>query len=214
MERVRVIPVDDHPVVLHGLRAILTADPMIQIVDEATTQGEALRKTAHLQPDIVMLPVRLGGTRSGIELGRALDDVASTRVVFFTSFARPIDIQVATLAGASAVVSKSASARDIVETVHRVARGEAGLVLTAGSHRPRPAPELIDSEGLSEREQEILDLVLDGLTNAAIAERVCVEMSTIKTHMRNILRKLGAGNRRDLLSEAPVTTRPRAPSVR
>lgn len=212
-KRVRVIPVDDHPVVLHGLRAILAADPLIQVVDEATTSGEALRKATHLQPDIVMLPVRLGGTRSGIELGRALDDVGSTRVVFFTSFARPIDIQVATLAGASALVSKSASADGIVETVRRVARGEQGLVLTTGSHRPRPAPELVD-EGLSEREQEILGLVLDGLTNAAIAERVCVEMSTIKTHMRNILRKLGVGNRRDLLSEGPLTSPERAPTAR
>lgn len=205
-KRVRVIPVDDHPVVLHGLRAILAVDPMIQVVDEATTSGEALSKATRLEPDIVMLPVRLGGTRSGIELGRALDHIGSTRVVFFTSFARPIDIQVATLAGASALVSKSASPGDIVETVHRVARGEMGLVLTPGSHHPLSAPGLVDGEGLSEREQEILELVLDGLTNAAIAERVCVEMSTIKTHMRNILRKLGVGSRRDLLAEGPLTT--------
>ena len=125
--------------------------------------------------------------------------MGSTRVVVFTAFARPIDIQMAALAGASALVSKSASAGAIVDTIHRVAKGERGLVLTPGSQQGhvRPAPR--DAEDLSEREQEILDLALDGFTNAAIAERACVELSTVKTHMRHILRKLGVGNRRELL---------------
>lgn len=193
------MPVDDHPVVLHGLRAILTADPAIRIIDEATTHAEALRKTARHEPDVVMLPIRLGGTRSGIELSRALDSVGTARVVVFTAYSRPIDIQVATLAGASALVSKSAPAQAIINTVHRVARGERGLVLDPGRSRSEVASDLLAAEGLSEREQEILGLVLDGLTNAAIADRLYLELSTIKTHMRHILRKLGVGSRRDLL---------------
>lgn len=195
--RIRVLPVEDHPVVLHGLRGIFAQDPAIEMVGEAMTGPEAIRETARLRPDVVTVPIRLGGTRSGIELSRAIHDVGSSRVVVFTSFTRPVDVQVATLAGASAVVSKSEHPDAFLETIHQVFSGERPLSRRLWTRAP--GSELLDQGELSPREQEILGLVLEGLTNAAIGQRLTIEMSTVKTHMRSILRKLGACSRRELL---------------
>lgn len=190
---------DDHPVVVRGLRAICAEDPAVEIIGEASTGQEALCKTRTLRPEVVVLPIRLGGTRSGVELSRAIEDIGKTRVIVFTSFARPIDVQVAALAGAWAFVNKSARPETFIETIHRVAAGERSVVLEPGRDRSELSGKWPASERLTEREQHILGLVLEGLTNLAITERLAIEMSTVKTHMRSILRKLGVGSRRDLL---------------
>lgn len=197
--RIRVLLVDDHPVVVRGLRTICAEAPAVEIIGEASTGHEALCKTTTLRPEVVVLPIRLGGTRSGVEVSREIENIGKTRVVVFTSFARPVDVQVAALAGAWAFVSKSAHPEIFIETIHRVAAGERPIVLEPGKHRSDLSREWPASEGLTEREQHILGLVLEGLTNQAITERLTIEMSTVKTHMRSILRKLGVGSRRDLL---------------
>lgn len=197
--KIRVLPVDDHPVVLHGLRGICAQDPAIEMVGEVMTGADAIRETSRLEPDVVTLPIRLGGTRSGIELSRAIHSVGPSRVVVFTSFTRPVDVQVAALAGASALVSKSAHPDVFLKAIHQVFGGERPLASKAVRADAVPGAELLDQQKLSSREQEILGLVLEGLTNVAIGQRLMIEMSTVKTHMRSILRKLGVGSRRDLL---------------
>jgi DNA-binding NarL/FixJ family response regulator len=201
MSHVEVLLIEDHPVVLHGLQTICSSQADIRVVGWASTANDALEAAALLQPDVAILPVRLGGTRSGIELCRSIKSLSRARVVVFTSFSRTIDVQVAMLAGADALLNKTVGTVELLDVIRQVARGEEPLL--GGSSRTRPAPfaHAIPSEGLTERENEILQLVMEGCTNPEIASRLTIEVSTVKTHMRHILRKLGVGTRRDLLAD-------------
>ncbi|WP_133434131.1 response regulator [Aeromicrobium phragmitis] len=198
-DHVTVLMVDDHPVVLRGLREICASDPGLVVVGEASVEEEALRATNDLRPDVVVLPIRLGGTRGGIELCRSIKSLGISRVVVFTSFTRTVDAQVALLAGADAVVSKSASVDVVLQALREAGAGRSTFYLGSASAPHLEASALLPFEPLTEREQEILELVLEGLTNTAISERLVIELSTVKTHMRSVLRKLGVGTRRDLL---------------
>ena len=199
--RMRVLLVEDHPVVLHGLRAICTDTPTIDVVGEAATAAAALQCARELQPDVVVVPVRLGGTRSGIELCRSIKSVCDARVVVFTSFTRTVDVQVAMLAGADALISKTASSDVFIGALQQVTAGRQALFVGAGPTPQAVAASFDVMEPLTEREEEILGLVVDGLTNPEIAARLTIEVSTVKTHMRSVLRKLGVDTRRDLLVE-------------
>ncbi|MFD2795681.1 response regulator [Promicromonospora vindobonensis] len=197
----RVLLVEDHPVVLHGLRAICTSNPTIDVVGEAATAEEALQCARELQPDVAVVPVRLGGTRSGIELCRSIKSVCSARVVVFTSFTRTVDVQVAMLAGADALISKTATSDVFIAALQQVKAGRQALFVGTGPVPLAVAASFDAVEPLTEREEEILGLVVDGLTNPEIAARLTIEVSTVKTHMRSVLRKLRVDTRRDLLVE-------------
>ncbi|MFH8739467.1 response regulator [Streptomyces sp. NPDC017964] len=199
--RITVLLVEDHPVVLRGLRAICAEQEDLEVVGEVATSADALGAALNLEPDAVMLPIKLGGTRSGIELCRAIKSVSSARVVVFTSFTRTVDVQLAMLAGADALISKAAAVEDFVAALRQVASGRHGLVLGPGARTPTTAQRFSQTEPLTDREDEILQLVLDGLTNPEISSRLKIEVSTVKTHMRNILRKLSVGTRRGLFVE-------------
>lgn len=194
-----VVLVEDHPIVLRGLRALVTESAGFSVVGEATDAAQAVDLTARTQPDVVVVPVRLGGTHSGIELCRTIKSVSRARVLVFTSFTRPVDVQVAVLAGADALVSKTASTEDVVATLRTVTDGGRGLVLGPGLEAATTLPVLGGTEQLTEREDEVLQLITEGLTNPEIAERLSVEVSTVKSHVRVVLRKLGVESRRDLL---------------
>jgi DNA-binding NarL/FixJ family response regulator len=197
----RVLLVEDHPVVLHGLRAICTSNPTIDVAGEAATAAEALQCARELQPDVAVVPVRLGGTRSGIELCRSIKSVCGAQVVVFTSFTRTVDVQIAMLAGADALISKTAPSDVFLGALQQVKAGRQALFVGAGPGPQAAAASFDVLEPLTEREEEILGLVVDGLTNPEIAARLTIEVSTVKTHMRSVLRKLGVDTRRDLLVE-------------
>ena len=186
---------------LRGLRAICAEQEDLDVVGEVCTPADAMGAALNLEPDAVVLPIKLGGTRSGIELCRAIKSVGSARVVVFTSFTRTVDVQIAMLAGADALISKAAAVEDFVAALRQVASGRHGLVLGPGAITPTAARRFSPTEPLTDREDEILQLVLDGLTNPEISSRLNIEVSTVKTHMRSILRKLGVGTRRDLFVE-------------
>ncbi|MCP2284068.1 two component transcriptional regulator, LuxR family [Promicromonospora umidemergens] len=199
--RMRVLLVEDHPVVLHGLRAICTSNPTIDVVGEAATAAEAVQGARELQPDVAVVPVRLGGTRGGIELCRSIKSVCGARVVVFTSFTRTVDVQVAMLAGADALISKTATSDVFIAALQQVKAGRQALFVGTGPTPLAAAASFDAMEPLTEREEEILGLVVDGLTNPEIAARLTIEVSTVKTHMRSVLRKLRVDTRRDLLVE-------------
>lgn len=180
-----VLLIDDHPVMLIGLRTLCAADPELTVAGFAESETEARQAHRRLTPDVVVLPIRLGGTRRGIELCRWIKQRATTRVVFFTSFARPADAVLAVLAGCDALVPRTAPAADLVAAVRATA--------TDG-----PGDDQWPAGILTTREQDILQLVLEGLTNPEIAENLHVGLPTVKTHMRHILRKLDVTDRREL----------------
>ncbi|MGF0313827.1 response regulator [Rhodococcus sp. IEGM1428] len=190
--------VEDHPVVLRGLRAVTDEHDEFVVAGEASTAVEALELAKTLRPDVVVLPVRLGGTHSGVELCRAIKTVCPARVIVFTSFTRHVDIQVALLAGADALVSKTATGEAFIGALQQVTAGVQALVLSQDIVSWSQARQFEGSEKLTEREDEILQLVTEGLTNPDIAIRLSIEISTVKTHVRSILRKLKRDSRRDL----------------
>lgn len=193
---ISVLLVEDHPVVLRGLRAICEDQDDVAVIGEASTAESALNQAASLRPNVVVLPVRLGGTRAGIELCRSIKDVCSARVIVFTSFTRGADVLVAMLAGADALVSKVTDADGFVATLREVASGRGSLVVAPPEDS---AVQLMSPvEPLTEREDGVLRLVVEGFTNPEIAARLHIEVSTVKTHVRNILRKLDVISRRDL----------------
>jgi len=194
-----VLLVEDHPVVLRGLRALVTENDGFTVVGEATGAEEAVELAGTTQPDVVVLPVRLGGTHSGIELCRTIKSVSQARVIIFTSFTRPADVQIAVLAGADALVSKTAAAEAFVATLRQVTVGGQAVVFGPGLESASNVRRFAETEKLTEREDEVLQLITEGLTNPAIARRLSVEVSTVKTHVRGVLRKLGVESRKDLL---------------
>jgi DNA-binding NarL/FixJ family response regulator len=136
MRQIRVLLVEDHPVVLRGLRALVAEYEDFEVVGEAPTAEEAVAMAGALRPDVTVLPVRLGGTHSGIELCRTIKSVSGARVVVFTSFTRTVDVQIAMLAGADALVSKTAASESFISALRQVTVGGQALVLGPVSSRP------------------------------------------------------------------------------
>ncbi len=204
MDVTKVLLVEDHPVVLRGLRTLTAEHADLEVVGEATSAAQALDAARRLQPDVVVLPVRLGGAHSGIQLCRSLKTVCAARVVVFTSFTRAIDVQIAKLAGADALVSKTAPNEDFLAVLRQASVGRGGLALGPGltDSARAEAGRFAPVEPLTQREGEILQLMIEGLSNPDMAARLTIEVSTVKTHVRSILRKLGVDTRKDLFREA------------
>jgi len=202
MRQIRVLLVEDHPVVLRGLRALVAEYEDFEVVGEAPTAEEAVAMACALRPDVTVLPVRLGGTHSGIELCCTIKSVSGARVVVFTSFTRTVDVQIAMLAGADALVSKTAASESFISALRQVTVGGQALVLGPGVEPASDARRFADAQGLTKQEDRILGFIIEGLTNQIIAERLSVEVSTVKTHVRSILRKLGVENRKDLFKQS------------
>lgn len=196
--RTRVLIVDDHPVVREGLRAVLDLRPDCEVVGEAADGEAALVDYARLQPDVVVMDLRLPGA-SGIatiqELRRRDPKV---RVLVLTSFGGDAEIQRALDAGAQGVVLKGAPSREVAEAIRRIHGGELSISEDARA-------ELRSGEGLSaltRRELEVLALVAEGLRNREIADELGLSPSTVKVHVNKILEKLEAQDRTEAVTRA------------
>ena len=195
----RVLLVEDHPMISYGLRHLLDAQPDLDVAGEAATADAARRLVRGVEPDLIVLPVRLDGDRlAGIELCRHLRSTTTAKALVYTSFTDAEDVQAAVLAGADGLVGKAASPDDLLAAMRAILRG--GRVW-----QPGPDPErhssttaLLDHEQLTDREREVLRLMLDHFTNAQIADALTIEVTTVKTHVRSLLRKLEMGSRREL----------------
>lgn len=193
---VRVLLVDDEPLVRQGLRVILGSDPRLEVVGEADDGAEAVAATRRLQPDVVCMDVRmpdLDGIRA-TELVLRLTNPPKVLVV--TTFASDDYVFDALRAGAAGFVLKRATAAELVAAVHTVAAGDNLLFPRAVRDLAlRRSREPYDGPPLSAREAEVLALMAEGLANAAIADRLVVGLETVRTHVAAVLRKLGARDR-------------------
>lgn len=195
----RILLVEDHPVMLLGLRAVVTAQDDLELVGEADSSALALDLAVEVQPDLVVLPLRLGGEFTGVELCREIKSSMLARVLVYTSYNAAEDVSGCLLSGADSFVYKGEESVHLLETIRSTAAGRR-IWLLGGE--PRGHSEdmraLADSSGLTRREQEVLGFMLQRFTNAQIANELVVELTTVKTHVRSILRKLGLRNRREL----------------
>jgi DNA-binding NarL/FixJ family response regulator len=200
---VSLLIADDDEVTRSGLRTLLAAQPGIVVVGEAADGVEAVEQARLLRPDVVLMDVRMP-RRNGIEATRQLlADPAGTaappKVVVITTFENDDYVTAALSAGASGFVLKRRPVRQIAEAVRVVAAGEAVLFPAALRRmvvpRPLGSAEALPKAVLTGREEEVLRLMATGLSNPEIAESLTVSLETVKTHVGNVLTKLGAQNR-------------------
>lgn len=192
---IRVLLVDDHPVVRRGLRAMVDELPEVSAVGEAADGAEALRLLdAGVRPDVVLMDLQMGAGMHGVEATRritALPDPPA--VLILTTYSTDADILAAVEAGATGYLLKDAPPEDVAAAVHAAARGETVLAppvaarLLGRVRAGRPA--------LSPREAEILGLLAEGLANKQISRRLFISEATVKTHLVHIYGKLGVDSR-------------------
>lgn len=196
---IRVLLVDDHEIVRMGLRAVLSGVGDFEIVGEAGTAEECIEKTREIQPDVILMDVRLPG-RSGIEACRdVLAERSEIKVIMLTSYADEDAIVASILAGAQGFVMKEVSSDALTKAIMTVASG--GTIMD--SVLTRNVLEKIQNndfskfqkEHLTERESEILSLIGQGLTNREIARSTYLSENTVRNYVSSILHKLGFKNR-------------------
>ena len=203
--RIRVLLADDQPLMRSGFRMILDAQPDIEVVGEARDGEEAVAEARRLQPDVVLMDVRMP-RQDGIEATRRVRTEASpaARVLVLTMFDLDEYVYGALQAGASGFLLKDASAQHLVMGIRLVAGGDE-LLDPAVTHRlierfaaaPRPRPSGTPDavEQLTPREREVFALVARGLSNRHIADELVLGESTVKTHVASILAKLALHDR-------------------
>ncbi|GFE15729.1 DNA-binding response regulator [Streptomyces glebosus] len=197
---VTLLIADDDDVTRSGLGMLLTAQPGITVVGEAADGVEAVDRARSLRPDVVLMDVRMPRL-NGIDATRQLLGEAADppRIVVITTFENDGYVTAALSAGASGFVLKRLPVRQIAEAVRVVAAGEAVLFPAALGRmvaaRPLGSAEALPQAALTGREEEVLRLMSTGLSNTEIAESLTVSLETIKTHVGNVLTKLGAQNR-------------------
>ncbi|WP_240805204.1 response regulator transcription factor [Streptomyces sp. A1547] len=197
---VTLLIADDDEVTRSGLRTLLAAQPGIAVVGEAADGVEAVEQARRLRPDVVLMDVRMPRC-NGIEATRRLlaESDEPPKVVVITTFENDDYVTAALSAGASGFVLKRLPVRQITEAVRVVAAGEAILFPTAlrrmVAARPLHSSKALPKAALTGREEGVLRLMATGLSNPEIAESLTVSLETVKTHVGNVLTKLGAQNR-------------------
>jgi DNA-binding NarL/FixJ family response regulator len=204
MSTVRVVLVDDHALMRQGISTILSAQPGLEVVGEASSGEEALEVVLRTRPDVVCMDVEMPGI-GGLEATRRLvaDPSVTAHVLMLTTFEREDYLLAALDAGASGFLLKNARPENLVDGVRAVAAGEALLapeltraVIERAVARDRTtAPTGVMPEQLTEREGDVLRLIAQGLSNDEIAARLVIGRATVKTHVSNVLMKLSLRDR-------------------
>ncbi len=201
MAKPRVLVVEDHAVVRRGFSALLT-QAGFDCVGEAGTGEEALERAAELAPDVVLLDLGLPDI-SGLEVIRRMSDAAPEALpVVLTMHGEEEYVLQALAAGAGGYVLKLAEPETVVEAIRRALAGDLYIDPAVTGPVARRAVARSEPDPLTPREREVLGLIARGLTNRQIAEDLFVSLSTVETHRRHILEKLGTRSRSDLVAYA------------
>ena len=208
---IRILLVDDHPLFRRGIGALIAAEPGMAVVGEAADVGEALRLSAQLQPDLVLLDNHLPGVR-GVDAVQSIRQSAEqTRVLMLTVSDDSADLAAALRAGASGYLLKTCETSELVAAIRRAAHGQ---IVIGSDMAPKlaeamgmgvqdaPAPILSsaveaqsDLAALTARERQIAAAIARGASNKLIAREFDIAETTVKVHVQSILRKLGLASR-------------------
>ncbi|MFJ4786200.1 response regulator [Streptomyces sp. NPDC088794] len=206
---VRVLLADDQELIRTALSMVMADLDDVEVVGEAATGGEAVRLTAELAPDVVVMDIRMP-EMDGIEATRRIGATGSAaRVVVLTTFDDDEYVYGALRAGASGFLVKDMALDDIIGAVRIVAAGDA-LIAPAVTRRlihdfasrPEPARPRRELKGITDREREVLTLVGGGLSNTEIAAELCITVATAKTYLTRLFTKLDARDRVQLVITA------------
>jgi NarL family two-component system response regulator LiaR len=198
MNRIRLIIVDDHEMVRMGLTNYLESEEDMEVLAEASNGREAVQLVKLHRPDVVLLDLVMP-EMDGIEATKQIKEIApDCKVIILTSFMEDKQVFPAIESGAFSYLLKSAKAHEIAETIRAAYRGEAVLeptVATKLMDRMRNKLTPLPHEELSEREMEVLLLLGEAKSNQEIADQLFIGIKTVKTHVSNILQKLGLEDR-------------------
>ena len=188
---VRVYVLDDHELMRRGLQGVLDADPGIEVVGESASAAGAADEILALRPDVALLDVRLPDG-SGIEVCRAVRTrEPGIRALMITSFDDDEARTAAVLAGAGGFILKQIRSRELLDAVRRVATGEQLVAESPAPGAARARMEELAVSSLTPQERRVLDLIVEGLTNGEIGERLDISEKTVRNHVTSVLAKLG-----------------------
>ena len=196
----RVLLADDHGAIREALRLMLE-NHGLEVIGEAADGAVAVRNAAALRPDVVLMDLRMPGT-DGVTATREIVAVGSAQVLVLTSFDEDELVEGALRAGAAGFLLKTTDAATLVEAVRRVAAGEGMLdprvtrrALALIPRSPQVTREAGELDLLTEREREVLEGMRAGRSNRQISDELGISLATVKTHVSNVLAKLGARSR-------------------
>jgi DNA-binding NarL/FixJ family response regulator len=194
---IRVLIVDDHPIMRVGIAAIINAQPEMKVIGQAGTTAEAVRMFEAMQPDLTLMDLRLPD-RSGVEAIRAIRSKSpKARIIVLTTYEGDEDIHQALEAGARGYLIKGMPHDALVKALYRVHAGQRFL--------PQVVTEALSSRvpgsHLSQREQEVLQLMFAGKSNREIAEELAIKEATVKSHVSVILMRLDVSDRTQAVVE-------------
>jgi len=206
-EKIRVLLADDHSIVRKGISLVLENDDQIEIVGQASDGKEALEMVEQLAPDVLVADISMPEI-NGIELTKRINDQdLSTNILVLSTHFEEEYILKSFDAGASGYLPKDADEDEVISAIHTIASGEVYYTpkvsqILAQSVIKKNKKELGENKELTEREIEILQLVVDGLSNKEIADQLFISVRTVDTHRRNLMEKLEAKNTAELVRKA------------
>ncbi|MGC8837205.1 MAG: response regulator [Anaerolineae bacterium] len=207
MQPIRVVIVDDHPVVRHGLRGMLAETEEVQVVGDASNVEEALDLIAALRPDVVLLDIRMPGTDGLWLLKRLAEREPATKVIILTNYAEEQFLLEAFRCGAYGYFLKNVSREELIHGLRTVHKGNRMLSPELIDMVLRQFAELgrqqtVDRFGLSRTELKLLKILAEGATNREIAEKMFWSETTVKRKLSEVFQKLGVSNRAQAVAVA------------
>ena len=192
--RLRLLIVDDHPVVRDGLQGMFAGEPDFEVVGEAADGAEAVTRAELLQPDVILMDLRMPGLDGVAAIGRLAERGVTSHVLVLTTYETDHDVLPAIEAGATGYLLKDAPREELFRAVRAAARGEAVLSPSVATRLVSQVREPV-REPLSQRELEVLEMVAHGSTNREAAHRLYISEATVKTHLLHVYAKLGVNDR-------------------